>query len=77
MANTTKITKIDCMKENCPMPLIKTREAINNAKKGDTIEITGDHPNSFDEIPMALSALGLKGLKQEKTDTSWKIKFKV
>jgi len=73
-----KVTKkIDCMGENCPIPLIKTREAIINAKKGDVIQVVGNHPNSFDEIPMALNALGIKILKKEQLNHHWEIIFKV
>ena len=77
MATKKKIIKVNCLHENCPMPLIKTRGAINNAKKGDVIEVIGTHPNSFDEIPMALDALGLKLVKKAKNEKQWTIVFKV
>ncbi len=71
-------SKIDCMNLNCPMPLIKTREAIMKAKKNDIIEVFGTHPDSYNEIPMALEALGIKILKRVKDDDKkWTIIFKV
>ena len=61
-----KIT-VDCVNETCPIPLIETRKAINKAKKGDVIEVSGTHPASKKEIPMAVEAMGLK-LKSIKED---------
>ena len=70
-------SKIDCIDMNCPMPLIKTREAVMKAKNGDIIEVTGTHPDSYNEIPMALEALGIKILTQNKNiDKKWTIVFK-
>ncbi|MDD5066979.1 MAG: sulfurtransferase TusA family protein [bacterium] len=51
---------VDCAGQNCPMPLVHTREAIMKAKKGEVIKVTGNHPPSFEEIPMALEAMGIK-----------------
>lgn len=69
--------KVDCINDNCPIPLVKTREAIMKAKKNDIIEVIGTHPNSYDEIPMALNSFGLKILERTKHDGSWQIIFKV
>ncbi|MBU1078046.1 MAG: sulfurtransferase TusA family protein [Spirochaetes bacterium] len=77
MKETNPTVTVDCMGENCPMPLVKTREAIMKAKKGDVIKVVGDHPNSFDEIPMALNALGIKIIDQKKEADKWSIIFKV
>jgi len=66
----TKVSRVvDCVGENCPMPLVKTREAIMKAKKGDVIKVIGTHPQSFEEIPMALKALGVKILELDKCCT--------
>ncbi len=73
-----KVKKIiDCKGENCPMPLIKTREAVMEAEKGDIIEIVGTHEQSFEEIPMALEALGIEILEKNKNGVIWNIIFKV
>jgi tRNA 2-thiouridine synthesizing protein A len=69
---------IDCMGLNCPMPLVATREAIMKAKKGDVILVKGNHPQSYEEIPMALDAMGIKILeKKMENSVDWSITFKV
>ena len=68
--------KVDCKGETCPVPLVETRKAIRKAKEGDIIEVTGTHPSSKKEIPMAVKALGLELLSVEETDGVWKIRIK-
>lgn len=77
MKNIKPTLTIDCINENCPMPLIRTREAVMKAKNGDIIKIVGTHPDSYVEIPMALDALGIKIIKQSKNSDKWYITFKV
>jgi TusA-related sulfurtransferase len=73
-----KITKlVDCMNENCPMPLVKTREAIMNSKKGDVIKVIGTHYQSFQEIPMALEAMGIEIIEKKLEEKNWVIIFKI
>lgn len=69
--------KVDCVGETCPVPLVETRKAIRKASKGDIIEITGTHPASRKEIPMAVEAMGLELLGIEEDDGIWKITIKV
>ncbi|MGD2248029.1 MAG: sulfurtransferase TusA family protein [Candidatus Methanofastidiosia archaeon] len=72
----TTIT-VDCVGETCPVPLVETRKAIRKAKSGDIIEITGDHPASKQEIPMAVKELGLELLEIDEKNNTWTIKIKV
>jgi TusA-related sulfurtransferase len=67
--------KVDCVNETCPIPLVETRKAINKAEKGDTILVTGTHPASKKEIPMAVKSMGLKVL-DVKEGEQWQIKIK-
>ena len=67
--------KIDCRGETCPVPLVETRKAIHKASPGDIIEITGTHPASKKEIPMAVKALGLKLLDVKEEEGEWTIKI--
>ncbi len=69
--------KVDCVGETCPVPLVETRKAIRKASKGDIIEITGTHPASRKEIPMAVEAMGLELLGIEEDGGIWKITIKV
>ena len=68
--------KVDCIGETCPVPLVETRKALRKAADGDIIEITGTHPASKKEIPMAVKALGLKLLGVEEDGDRWKIRIK-
>jgi tRNA 2-thiouridine synthesizing protein A len=69
--------KVDCVGETCPVPLVVTRKAIRKAKSGDIIEVTGDHPASKQEIPMAVKELGLELLEIDEKNDAWTIKIKV
>lgn len=71
--------KVDCIGETCPVPLVETRKAIRKASPGDIIEVTGTHPASKKEIPMAVKELGLELLKieEEADGNTWKITIKV
>jgi len=66
---------VDVRGENCPVPLIETRKAVRKANSGDIIEITGTHPASKKEIPMAVRNLGLELLDIKEEDDCWKIRI--
>jgi tRNA 2-thiouridine synthesizing protein A len=69
--------EVDCRGETCPVPLVETRKAIRKAQKGDIIKVTGTHPASRKEIPMAVKAMGLELLGIEDEGEVWKITIKV
>ncbi len=68
--------KVDCIGETCPIPLVETRKALRKAKKGDLIEVTGTHPSSKKEIPMAVKALGLELVDIQEDNGVWKIRIR-
>ena len=69
--------KVDCTGETCPVPLVETRKALRQAKEGDIVEVTGTHPSSKKEIPLAVKALGLELLEVKDEDGgAWKIRIK-
>jgi tRNA 2-thiouridine synthesizing protein A len=69
--------KVDCTGETCPVPLVETRKALRQAKEGDVVEVTGTHPSSKKEIPLAVKALGLELLEVKEEDGgTWKIRIK-
>jgi tRNA 2-thiouridine synthesizing protein A len=70
--------KVNCIRENCPVPLVETRKAIRKAAAGDIIEVTGTHPTSKREIPMAVKEMGLELLGvSEDSEGVWTIRIKV
>jgi TusA-related sulfurtransferase len=68
--------KIDVKGETCPIPLVEARKALRTATPGDIVEITGTHPASKKEIPMAVEALGMELISVEEKEGIWKIKIK-
>ena len=52
------------------------RKALRKVEQGDTIEITGTHPASKKEIPMAADALGVEIVSDEQAGSEWKIVLK-
>jgi tRNA 2-thiouridine synthesizing protein A len=69
--------KVDCTGQTCPVPLVEMRKAFRRAQAGDIIEVTGNHPASKKEIPMAVKAMGLELLEiKESTDGAWTIRIR-
>jgi len=68
--------KVDCSGETCPVPLVETRKALRKASEGDIVEVTGTHPASKKEIPMAVKALGLELIDIQEKDGVWKIRIR-
>lgn len=76
--NEISALTVDVCGETCPVPLVETRKAIKRAKPGDIIIVTGTHPASKKEIPMAVDAMGLKIIDiNEENDGTWKIRIQV
>jgi TusA-related sulfurtransferase len=70
-------TNIDVRGQTCPVPLVECRKAIRKAAPGDEIIITGTHPASKKEIPMACEAMGLEVMDvDENNDKEWTIRIK-
>ena len=67
--------RVDVRGETCPVPLVETRKALRRASPGDVIEVSGTHPASKKEIPMAVEALRLSLLSVEGSDTDWTIRI--
>ena len=68
--------KIDCVGENCPVPLVETRKALRKASPGDVVEVTGTHLSSKKEIPMAAEAMGLEVLEVAEDGDRWTIRIR-
>jgi TusA-related sulfurtransferase len=69
--------KVDCKGQTCPVPLVETRKALRKAQPGDVVEVTGTHPASRVEIPMAVNAMGLELLDvKEDQQGVWTIRIR-
>ncbi len=67
---------IDVSGETCPVPLVETRKALLRASPGDVVEVTGTHPVSKKEIPMAVEMLGFELLDITEEAGKWKIRIR-
>lgn len=67
--------RVDVVGETCPVPLIEVRKAIRKAQPGDVIEVTGTHPSSKKEIPMAVEASGWKVIDLKEEGDQWTIRI--
>ena len=68
--------KVDVKDETCPVPLVEFRKALNKASSGDVVVVTGTHPASKKEIPMAAEAMGLEIIDVQDKDGVWTIKIR-
>lgn len=68
--------RVDCKGQTCPVPLVETRKALRRAKPGDIVIVTGTHPSSMKEIPMAVQALGLELVSVEGVERDWTIRIR-
>lgn len=71
------VIKVDVVGQTCPVPLVETRKAIRRAATGDIIEVTGTHPASKKEIPMAVRAMGLEVLEVKEGEGRWTIRIQM
>lgn len=77
MGEESEAKKVEVGGETCPVPLVETRKAIRKASPGEIIEITGDHPASKKEIPMAVEEMNHELLSVEGEEDNWKIRIQV
>jgi tRNA 2-thiouridine synthesizing protein A len=68
--------KVDVCGKTCPQPLVEFRRAVRQTAPGDIIEVTGTHPESKKEIPLAVKALKLELLSVEEEGGKWTIKVR-
>lgn len=68
--------KVEVKEETCPVPLVETRKAIRRANPGDIVKVTGTHPPSKKEIPMAVNSLGLEIVDIKEEGEVWTIRIK-
>ena len=68
--------KVDCVGQTCPVPLVETRKAVRKASPGDIIQVTGTHPASKQEIPMAVKEMGLELVDVKEQGDTWIITIK-
>jgi TusA-related sulfurtransferase len=68
--------EVDTRGETCPVPLVECRKALRKAAPGDEVIVTGTHPASKKEIPMACESMGLEIIGIDEEADEWKIRIK-
>jgi tRNA 2-thiouridine synthesizing protein A len=59
-------TKLDCVGFFCPMPILKTREAMKRLASGQVLEMTSDDPASEADMKSWTARTGHELLEIEK-----------
>ncbi len=58
MADIKSDEVLDTKGLNCPMPVIKTKKALDGIQAGQVLEVISTDPGSKSDIPALLSRLG-------------------
>ena len=61
--------EIDCIGLYCPMPIAKTKEAIDRISIGEILKVEADDPAAEEDIKAWAKRAGHKIVKFEKEDT--------
>jgi len=67
---------IDCLGLFCPMPIIKTAEAIKKIEIGQVLEIIADDEGIVEDMPNWCKMTGHKYLGIEQDDDEFKVYVK-
>ncbi len=65
MSEVTVDKVLDCQGLNCPMPVLKTKKALDDVKSGQILEVISTDPGAKSDIPALLNRLGHELVKTE------------
>ncbi len=65
MTQPLSIIEVDARGLRCPVPLLKTKQALRQAKVGDVVEVLSDDAGSAQDIPRWLHSEGFTLLVNE------------
>ncbi|WP_265108598.1 sulfurtransferase TusA family protein [Halosolutus halophilus] len=70
MSTEHRVTEtLDVKGLNCPMPVVKAKQAVDGLESGDVLEIVATDPGSVSDIEGWANATGsVKLLEQDETD---------
>lgn len=68
---TTVAEKLDTRGMNCPLPILKTRKAINLINSGDILEVTSSDPGSVKDMASFCEQTGNRLLSSNAADSSY------
>jgi tRNA 2-thiouridine synthesizing protein A len=76
MADIKADVVLDTKGMNCPMPVLKTKKAIDTLQSGQVLEVISTDAGSKSDIPALLKRLGLLETKEEGNVIEFYIKKK-
>jgi len=68
---TTVAEKLDARGLNCPLPILKTRKAINHINSGEILEVTSSDPGSVKDMAAFCEQTGNRLVSSNATDNSY------
>ena len=63
--------KLDARGMNCPLPILKTRKALNQINTGEILEVTASDPGSVKDIASFCEQTGNRLLASNEADDSY------
>jgi len=68
---TTVAEKLDTRGMNCPLPILKTRKAINQISAGELLEVTTTDPGSIKDMTTFCEQTGNRLLASNESDNGF------
>ena len=65
MTKFTPQRPLDCRRDACPMPLLKTKKAMAEMAAGEILEVVGTDPGSKNDLPSWANRTGNLYLGEE------------
>jgi len=65
MTKFTPQRTLDCRRDACPMPLLKTKKAMAEMAAGEILEVVGTDPGSKNDLPSWANRTGNLYLGEE------------
>jgi tRNA 2-thiouridine synthesizing protein A len=63
--------RLDARGLNCPLPILRTRKAINRLQSGEVIEITATDPGSVKDMVAFCTQTGNKLVSSSEADNAY------
>ena len=63
--------KLDARGLNCPLPILRTRKAINQLNTGEVLEVTATDPGSIKDMASFCEQTGHQLLASNESDSSF------
>ena len=68
---TAVAERLDARGMNCPLPILKTRKAINQLKPGEVLEVTATDPGSVKDMASFCTQTGNRLVSSSEADNNF------